>query len=327
MELLLIYRQGKYRDNLVHRLANPLCKPWKRSRLRALRRTPSLLACSFILMQLLALHCGPTADVIIPGATRLDMSEIPTRKELKAVDAAAAAILPEDPTPSLDEIAAMPDVPHLGEPQFAPQPVPEALRVVVVGSDAALSAVVTRLMRADTMWVEVAYVPTGDSQVARLWGLPDNAAQFAVEGQVRPKPLLRDDAGVAIAGIATVTAWDGGEITGEVIVDDTRLIFHEGKKKAPRYGVFGARLESGVVAPGVSARVLTTAIDTPESPSFLHKLRPTPRGQLGDRELHGRALQGGGIDFRVSIDGVSRKRPVDRVTVYRHLRDLQCVRP
>ncbi|MBG9380952.1 hypothetical protein I4I90_11275, partial [Corynebacterium diphtheriae bv. gravis] len=45
------------------------------------------------------------------------------------------------------------------------------------------SGVVTRLMRADTMWVEVAYVPTGDSQVARLWGLPDNAAQFAVEGQ------------------------------------------------------------------------------------------------------------------------------------------------
>ncbi|AEX49548.1 hypothetical protein D9B85_10585 [Corynebacterium diphtheriae] len=243
------------------------------------------------------------------------------------MDAAAAAILPEDPTPSLDEIAAMPDVPHLGEPQFAPQPVPEALRVVVVGSDAALSAVVTRLMRADTMWVEVAYVPTGDSQVTRLWGLPDNAAQFAVEGQVRPKPLLRDDAGVAIAGIATVTAWHGGELTGEVIVDDTRLIFHEGKKKAPRYGVFGAQLESGVNAPGVSARVLTTAIDTPESPSVLHKLRPTPRGQLGDRELHGRALQGGGIDFRISIDGVSRKRPVDRVTVYRHLRDLQCVRP
>ncbi|CAB0872181.1 hypothetical protein FRC0360_02009 [Corynebacterium diphtheriae] len=278
-------------------------------------------------MQLLALHCDLTAHAVIPGATRLDMSEIPTRKELKVLDAAAAAILPEDPTPSLDQIMSMPDVPHLAEPQLAPQSVPEALRVVVIGSDAALSAVITRLMRADTMWVEVAYVPTGVSEVARLWRLPRNAAAFAAEGKVHPKPLLRDDAGIAIAGTATVTSWDGGEITGEVIVDDSRLIFHKGKKKAPRYGVFGAQIESSVTAPGVNARVLTTAVGTAENPNLLYKLFPTPHAEVGDHKLCGRAIQGGGVDFRVSVDGISRKRPVDRVTIYRHLRDLQCVRP
>ncbi|MGV3155127.1 ATP-binding cassette domain-containing protein, partial [Corynebacterium sp. 32222D000BW] len=40
----------------------------------------------------------------------------------------------------------------------------------------------------------------------------------------------------------------------------------------------------------------------------------------------GRAVQAGGPELRVTVDGVSRPRPVDRVTFYRHLRDLQVVR-
>ncbi|MGV3283693.1 hypothetical protein ACEE51_11335, partial [Corynebacterium sp. 11254D000AR] len=38
------------------------------------------------------------------------------------------------------------------------------------------------------------------------------------------------------------------------------------------------------------------------------------------------AVQAGGPELRVTVDGVSRPRPVDRVTFYRHLRDLQVVR-
>ena len=60
--------------------------------------------------------------------------------------------------------------------------------------------------------------------------------------------------------------------------------------------------------------------------SFLCK-DPAP-GQLDPASvLTGRAVQAGGPQLRVSVDGESAKRPVTRVTFYRHLRDLQMVRP
>ncbi|AEQ07383.1 hypothetical protein CP258_09580 [Corynebacterium pseudotuberculosis 258] len=271
--------------------------------------------------------CGTPPPGI--SADRVEqLAAIPTRKELRFLDEEAAAILPEDPTPSLEEIASMPNVPHLGSPQYAPQQVSRPLRVVVIGSDAALSAVITRLMRADALWVEVAFVPTQrDSHVARLWQLPSDPLSFAISGSVRPKPLMRDDAGVAVAGIATITAWDAGEITGEIIVDDHVLIHHQGKKKAPRRGIFGAQLTSTLDAPGAQGNVIVTPLREPETRGLVAKLRGFTLGLVDEDAWLGRALQGGGIDFRVEVDGVSRKRPVERVTFYRHLRDLQSVRP
>ena len=44
------------------------------------------------------------------------------------------------------------------------------------------------------------------------------------------------------------------------------------------------------------------------------------------RVLAGRALQSGGEEIAVLIDGILRPRPVSRVTFYRHLRDIQSVR-
>ena len=122
-------------------------------------------------MRLVVLRCG--TDIAVPPSTQLiDVKAVPTRQELKALDSLAAEVLPEDPTPSLAEIAAQPDVAHLGAPQYAPQPISDPLRVIVVGSDAALSAVLTRLMRADIMWVEVGFVPTDDdSPTADYWGI------------------------------------------------------------------------------------------------------------------------------------------------------------
>ena len=156
-------------------------------------------------MRLVVLRCG--TDIAVPPSTQLiDVKAVPTRQELKALDSLAAEVLPEDPTPSLAEIAAQPDVAHLGAPQYAPQPISDPLRVVVVGSDAALSAVLTRLMRADTMWVEVGFVPTDDdSPTADYWGITNLSVeeQFdcAASGRVRPLPLIRDDAATAVAGL------------------------------------------------------------------------------------------------------------------------------
>ncbi|AST22263.1 hypothetical protein CEY17_14100 [Corynebacterium glutamicum ATCC 14067] len=253
---------------------------------------------------------------------------MPTRKDLKILDDAAFDVLPQDPTPSLDEIAKQPDVEHLNSPKFAPQQPETRLRIVVIGSDAALSAVLTRLMRADNLWAEIGFVPVGPSTAAKNWGLPtDEAAalELALTGLVNPAPLIRDDAAVAVAGSATITNWEPGEITGEVIVDDHVLIRHEAASKAPRRGVYGARLVPMLDAPGIAAVVMDTPLPG-EVPS--RSLFPRPSGSVIPESFStGRAMQAGGPSLQIRVDGISRKRKVERVTFYRHLRDLQIVRP
>lgn len=292
------------------------------------------------------LRCG---EVKIPDVEFSQVSAIPTRQELKTIDAAAAAILPEDPTPSLDEIARQPDVSHLGAPQFAPQPIDVPLRIIVVGNDAALSAVLTRMMRADYMWAEVGYVPASsggaplDSTAAQNWNIPtdvDAAMQLALEGAVRPVPLIRNDTGLAVAGSATVSSWDNGPMTGEIIVDDTTIARGESDQNSP----FGARLVPMVDAPGILAATAISPVANPRAlgldvtedtaetgllARFKRKFAKAPEfGQLDPSSARtGRALQAGGPELRVSVDGVSGKRPVQRSTFYRHLRDLQIIRP
>lgn len=263
----------------------------------------------------------------------LYLRTVPTRVELKALDAYAREILPEDPTPTLDEIAAQPDVSHLGQPCAAPQArfLREPLRVVVVGSDAALSAVLTRMMRADYLWAEVGYVPADkQSTAATNWGLPmedmDAALNFALHAPVKPVPLIRNDAGLAVAGSATIAEWTDEEITGEIIVDDDVLLRADREKN-----VFGARLVPMTDAPGIVAAKAVTSFSSEVAPrrGFFGRLRRQPQpGQLDPASVvQGRAVQAGGPALSVSVDGVRAPRPVKRVTFYRHLRDLQVVRP
>ena len=54
--------------------------------------------------------------------------------------------------------------------------------------------------------------------------------------------------------------------------------------------------------------------------------RPPVRRTDASRVLAGRALQSGGEEIAVLIDGIRRPRAVSRVTFYRHLRDIQSVR-
>ncbi len=286
-------------------------------------------------MKIVALRCGN--DLPIPsGIDYLEVSAIPTRAELKPLDAAAAATLPVDPTPSLAEIAAQPDVHHLGAPDFAPQPVADPLRVIVVGTDAALAAVLTRMMRGDYLWAHVGFVPVSDSTAARAWGLPsdaDSAWSVARSAPVRPLPLIRTDAGLAVAGSATISAWGEGGVeppfTGEIIVDNNTLV-RQVSEKAAGGRHFGARLVPMLDAPGVAAVAATGPQHGRGPTGLLARLRgqaATPGAVDAASLLSGRAVQAGGPGMRVVVDGVSAKRPVDRVTFYRHLRDLQAVRP
>lgn len=278
------------------------------------------------------IHADSPHHSLLPDhAEVIPTSSIPTRKELKLLDAVTTTILPNDPTPSLEDIAKQPDVAHLSTPVVAPQReyLEDILRVVVLGSDAALAAVLTRLMRSDSLWCEVGYVPTDpQSYVALGWDLPKSsqeALDFAIEAPMRPLPLIRDDAAQVVAGHAEITAWDAREITGEIIVDDTQLLLHQAGRRTPRTGIFGARLVPTLDAPGLAAVVLNTPVQ-PVTHGFFHR----PSKIIGSADATtlrtGRALQAGGVELRVSIDGVSRKRAVERATFYRHLRDLQAVR-
>ncbi|MFV8395810.1 hypothetical protein [Corynebacterium hindlerae] len=255
-------------------------------------------------MQLLSIDCGNSnfpADIRLP--------DVPSQRDLKFLEGIARSALPEDPTPSLDDIQRQPDVKPLGAPQPAPQQPLRDVRLVVIGSDAALSAVLTRLMRQDDMWIQVGFVPTGPSVVAQNWGLPKDAWEFATQAAATPAPLIRDDAGIAVAGSATITEWDNAELVGEIIVDDHVLLHSE-----QQINNFGARLVPTSGAPGIAA---------------VKRINPRPR--LFKKEYDpatlatGRALQVGGQNVRVLVDGISRKRPVERATFYRHLRDAQLV--
>lgn len=330
-------------------------------------------------MRLLILRCGDvlpevSGDLLDRAreSARVELhqlSEVPARRELRFLDEAAKEILPADPTPSLDEISARPDVDHLTTPGPAPQ-VPhlkERLRVVVLGTDAALSAVLTRMMRADYLWAEVAFVPAGGTTAGRNWGLPDTvpeALDLALRGEVRPVPLIRNDAGLAVAGSATISQWEGEEITGEIIVDDHVLLRHLGGEGAGFDGIFGARIVPMTDSPGIAAvravspvgasdggtegdgrasglrrRLGAWLVDSvpPRTAQNLSEMSgvgwllrgvSAPAGRLDPESLAtGRAVQAGGPSLAVAVDGVPGRRAVERTTFYRHLRDLQIVRP
>ena len=297
------------------------------------------------------LHCACASPLLIDGAANVTLPAVPSRADLRFLDEAARELLPVDPTPSLDEIAASPSVAHMGEPTLAPQHPAERLRVVVSGSDAALAAVLTRMMRADYLWAEVAYIPLDPtSAAAAVWGVAGLARaelmDAAVEAEVAPSPCIRTDRSEVIAGSATLSNIDPGkEYVGEIVVDSAVLLFREDSGESGRFhGSFGARVVPMNTAPGIAATRLVTPLSSGgrrgrRSPEELERLSRLPLGGWLTRRagvapgqvdpgsvLTGRAVQSGGVGIRVSIDGVERPRPVDRVTFYRHLRDLQSVK-
>lgn len=253
--------------------------------------------------------------------------QVPTQRDLAFLGELTARCLPEDPTPSLEEMMRIPDAPHGVPPAPAPQApyVTEPLRLIIRGSDAAVSAVLTRLMRMDALWVEVAVDPTNtDSPLARGWGLGNLSAADLATAPVRPVPLIRDDAGVVVAGQATITRVDDRALYGEIIVDSEILCQGLNPEPGrPRVGEYGARLVPMLDAPGLVAAPLVTAQDPPKG---LLRKAPAPGQVDGNRVLQGRALQAGGPGLKVSVDRVARPRPVAAATFYRHLRDIQAVR-
>jgi len=174
-----------------------------------------------------------------------------------------------------------------------------ARRVVVVGADADLASVLTRLLRAELLNVEVAYVPRRRTPATRAYRLPAGrrAARRARRGPAQRVPLIRDESGSAIVGAAE---WRPGGaallLHGEAVVDDDVLFDGD---------VPGVRIEPTAALPGLRARVT---------------------GGQSRHWLTGRAAQLGGIDIAVVRDGVVAPRTTRRSTIYRNTEGWLAVR-
>ncbi|HET7739825.1 MAG TPA: hypothetical protein VFL67_04155 [Mycobacterium sp.] len=107
-------------------------------------------------------------------------------------------------------------------------------RLIVVGSDADLAAVLTRLLRTDRLDVEVAHA-------VGWW-----SARRARVGSATRVPLIRDDSGQVIVRSAEWRGADGDALHGEAVVDDTVLFDGE---------VVGVRIEPTYTMPGLRAAV------------------------------------------------------------------------
>jgi hypothetical protein len=153
-------------------------------------------------------------------------------------------------------------------------------RIVVVGSPADLAAVLTRLLKADRLDVEVAHV-------RRPW-----QARRALRGVAARTPLIRDETGAVITEAAYWLPPDESAATlrGEAAVDDA-VLFHG--------DVTGVRIEPTKTMPGLRAAALSS------------RMRPT--GWVA-----GRAAQLGTEAALVVRDGVPATRTVRRSTFYRH---------
>jgi hypothetical protein len=171
-------------------------------------------------------------------------------------------------------------------------------RLVIVGADADLAAVLTRLLRGNRLDVEVAYAPTRRTRATRIYRVPAGrrAARRARRGTARRVTLIRDETGSVIVGRAGwLPTGDRRLIHGEAVVDDTTLFDGD---------VAEVRIEPTLAAPGLRASV---------------------RGGWR-RWVHGRAAQLGSTGVTVVRDGVTAPRPARRSTFYRHVEGWLLVR-
>ena len=171
-------------------------------------------------------------------------------------------------------------------------------RLVVVGADADLAAVLSRLLRADRLDIEVAFVPRRRTTATRVYRLPAGrrAARRARRGSARRVTLIRDDTGSVIVGRARWLPADNQQPSrGEAVVDDTRLFDGD---------VTPVSIEPTLALPGLRASL----------------------DGIWHRWIAGRAVQLGSTGVTVVRDGVPAPRPARRSTFYRNVEGWLLVR-
>lgn len=172
-------------------------------------------------------------------------------------------------------------------------------RVVVVGTDADLAALLSRLLRAGRLDIEVAYVSRRRTAATRVYRLSAGrrAARRARRGSAHRVTLIRDDTGSVVVGRAHwLPPDDHPQIHGEATVDDTPLFDGD---------VAAVDIEPTLALPGLRARVS-------------HWMW---RGWAA-----GRAVQLGSTGVAVVRDGVPAPRVARRSTFYRNVEGWLLVR-
>ena len=172
-------------------------------------------------------------------------------------------------------------------------------RVLVIGDDADLAAVVLRLLRAERLAsVVVAFASDVTTTVTDLWSLPLGAAavELAIAGDPDLIPVVRNDVGGLVVGSGSVSP-----VQGTVYVDENRVLSGG-----------AAHL---IVEPDTEKGLAVTIV---------------PRRILGfgrrSRTFRGRAVSIATFGSRVISDGVVFDRKLDRWTFYRHTEPLRLVR-
>ncbi|SDP84200.1 hypothetical protein SAMN05421507_116147 [Lentzea jiangxiensis] len=176
----------------------------------------------------------------------------------------------------------------------------DAERLVVAGTDADLAAVALRLLRKEKLGsVALGYVPVGESAVAALWGLstdPGRALDIALNGDVDPVPLVRDDVGGVLMGLGVLSP-----VRGVGYSDADNVL----RGQASRIECT-PDTEGGL---GLTIRIINKRLFG----SKVSESRP-------------RAFQLGCLPTTAVLDGHKHPRPVDKWTWYRHTEDLRLVR-
>ncbi|MFX0574060.1 hypothetical protein [Nocardia nepalensis] len=204
----------------------------------------------------------------------------------------ALASLPISPTTAIPENSVIDEL----LPVLAADSLP---RLIVLGDDAALSSVLTHLMRTERLHVEIGYVPVDKTYGSRVYqtGTGNAAAKRAVEGRAAEIPLIRDDTGTVLVGRAVITGPGGEKLEGEAYVDDNQLF--SGK---------------------VNAMLVSPTLEMPGVRASVH------RGMRRRRWLAGRAAQLGTPGAVVTRDGIANERIVPRSSFYRHHENWLLVR-
>ncbi|MTD16040.1 hypothetical protein GIS00_19060 [Nakamurella sp. YIM 132087] len=174
-------------------------------------------------------------------------------------------------------------------------------RVLVVGDDADLAAVVLRLFRKDRLGtVELAYATAQPTPFSRMYSLPVGAAalRVALQGEPDPVPLVRNDVGGVLIAEGYLSP-----VHGTAYVDEFRVLS----------GATPGLLVQPHPEKGLEVTVRRTRI--------------LGFGRKGRSHL-GRALQVGSAQSPMTVlsDGVRFDRPMDRWTFYRHTAPLRLVR-
>ncbi len=173
-------------------------------------------------------------------------------------------------------------------------------RLLVVGDDADLAAVVLRLLRRDLLAaVQVAYAAPRPTAVTAIWSMPSGpeAVTCAEQAEADLVPLVRNDAGGVLVGAAQLSP-----VSGAVYVDEERVL-----SGAAQVVQVEPDREKGLAVTVVRRRVLGFG------------RRPVTR--------LGRAVEFGLLPgTSIVSDGVRHPRAVNRWVFYKHTEPLRLVR-